>query len=480
MKRNFVTNLFFLLLLNLIIKPVYAFGIDIGVQNSTGPAEYGKYFILINFALIFQILLDLGIENFSRREIACHNHFLNRYLSYILPLKFLLALLYFMICGVTGYLMGWHGSDFVLLLILLFNQILANFILYMRANLGAMHLFKTDSLLSVADKVVIILICGVLLIQHDTRTHFRIEWFIYAQTFAYLIVAGIAFGFVVMRSGALHLKFSGKIYQSILKRSLPFALLTLLMATYFRVDSVLIGQWMPDGKVQAGIYAQSFRLIEIFSNYGYLFTLILLPVFSNLLKKKKPVGHITGAAASLLIVPSVILAIGCIIYRTEIIRTLYVNDIGQSADIFGILTLSFLGTCVTYIFGTLLTANGSLRELNIMAGIAVSLNLVMNFFLIKRFGITGAAISSAITQLFTAIYQIIAVKKIFNFKTDYNLMFRILIFVLLILALGFGLKQLSFPWIASFAAFFVFSGILSLLLQLIRVKSITEITYSQE
>ncbi len=65
MKRKFVTNLALLLFLNLLVKPVYAFGIDVGVQNAVGARAYGNYFILLNFSLIFQILLDLGIENFT-------------------------------------------------------------------------------------------------------------------------------------------------------------------------------------------------------------------------------------------------------------------------------------------------------------------------------------------------------------------------------------------------------------------------------
>ena len=46
MKRKFITNLALLLFLNLLIKPIYAFGIDVGVQNAVGARDYGNYFIL--------------------------------------------------------------------------------------------------------------------------------------------------------------------------------------------------------------------------------------------------------------------------------------------------------------------------------------------------------------------------------------------------------------------------------------------------
>jgi len=196
LKRKFVTNLALLLFLNLLIKPVYAFGIDVTVQNAVGSTLYGNFFILLIFSLIFSIILDLGIENFNRREIARHQHVLNRYFSYLFPLKIILGIIYVVICTIIGYLLGWRIQEFSLLWVMLFNQFLASFILYLRSNLGGLHMFKIDSFLSVLDRFVVIVICGFLLLEPVTKNAFRIEWFVYAQTAACLISAVIAFSVV--------------------------------------------------------------------------------------------------------------------------------------------------------------------------------------------------------------------------------------------------------------------------------------------
>lgn len=472
MKRNFITNLALLLFLNLLIKPVYAFGIDVGVQNAVGAQTYGNYFILLNFSLIFQILLDLGIENFTRREIAQHGHLLNKYFSNILPLKFILGLIYFTVCSIIGFFLGWNINEFSLLLILLFNQFLASFILYCRANLGGLHLFRADSIISVADRFIVILICGILLINPVTRKAFRIEWLIYSQSVAYLITAAISFGLVFPKAHVKHFKFTTKYYRAFLRRSLPFALLILLMATYIRIDSVLLGKLLVNGKEQAGIYAQSFRIIEILTNYGYLFTIILLPVFSRMLQHGESVEQITYVSFLLLLVPALIVAFGCLSYRYEIIALLYNEHIESSAPVFGILIFSFLGICITYIFGTLLTANGSLRELNIMATLALILNLGLNFILIRRFGVIGAATASMGTQLFTSVYQVILVKRIFRFKTSYNLLSRLFLFIILIAMAGFLMKQFPVNWIYSFGLYIISGAALAFLTGLLNIKSI--------
>jgi O-antigen/teichoic acid export membrane protein len=459
----------------LLIKPIYAFGIDVGVQNAVGASNYGNYFILLNFSLIFQILLDLGIENFSRREIARHDHLLNRYFSNILPLKLILGILYFIICSVVGHFMGWHSHEFKLLFVLLFNQFLASFILYFRANLGGMHMFRADSLLSVIDRFVVIVICGLLLLDPITHAAFRIEWLIYAQTAGYLISASLAFSMVFVKTEPIKFKIDLKYYRSFLRKSLPYALLILLMSTYLRIDSVLLGKLLENGKEQAGIYAQSFRIIEILSNYGFLFTIILLPVFSKMIQQKESVVHLTRLSFMLLIIPAIIITFGCLMYRNEIMDILYNEHIGNSARVFGILIFSFLGMCITYIFGTLLTANGSLMQLNTMAAIAVSINIILNILLIRRFGVIGAAIANMTTQLFAAAYQIILAKTTFHFRTDYILLLRLVVFLGLVAAGSMLISRIPVFWVYSLGFYLLYASLLSVVLGLLKVRSVWEI-----
>ena len=50
-----------------------------------------------------------------------------------------------------------------------------------------------------------------------------------------------------------------------------YALLFLLMSFYYRVDSVMIERLLPNGKEQAGVYAQGFRILEAAFNFALLF-----------------------------------------------------------------------------------------------------------------------------------------------------------------------------------------------------------------
>lgn len=480
MKKKFVTNLALLLFLNLLIKPIYAFGIDVSVQNAVGSTLYGNFFILLNFSLIFSIILDLGIENFNRREIARHHLVLDRYFSNLFPLKLLLGGIYFVVCTVIGYSLGWSTQEFKLLWVLLFNQFLASFILYLRSNLGGLHMFKIDSFLSILDRFVVIVICGFLLLEPVTRKVFRIEWFVYAQTAAYLISASIAFSVVFSKATSFKFRFNMKKNLGFLKKSYPFALLTLFMAAYLRIDSVLLGKLLPDGKEQAGIYAQSFRIVEILSNYGYLFTIILLPIFSRMIKKKESVEQLSKLSFLLLFVPAIIITLACMFYSNEIMDILYNAHIADSSKVFEILIFSFLGMCTTYIFGTLLTANGSLKQLNLMAAAAVIINFTLNLILIPQMGVYGAAITNVSTQVFTSLVQIVLAVRIFKFKINYPLIIRLIMLIGLLFLTGMLVSQIRWEWYYSFGLFLATGAIFSFISRLFSFKSLFEILSSAE
>ena len=93
MQKKFIKNLFFLLVLNLLIKPFYILGIDAEIINRVGAEKYGIYFSLFNFSFLFNIFLDFGINNFNTKNVAQNEHLLSKYFSKLFSLKLLLVLL---------------------------------------------------------------------------------------------------------------------------------------------------------------------------------------------------------------------------------------------------------------------------------------------------------------------------------------------------------------------------------------------------
>jgi O-antigen/teichoic acid export membrane protein len=471
LKRKFVTNLLLLISLNLLIKPFWVLGIEITVQNVVGAESFGLYFALFNFSMILNILLDIGITNFNNRNISQHRFLVKKHVSNIIGIKLVLAVAYAFVCLIVAAIIGYNKIQFHLLFFLILNQFLISFTLYLRSNISALQFFRTDSLLSILDRTLMIIICSVLLFTNITGGVFRIEWFVYAQTAAYLLTALIAMSIVLAKTGRIRIRFNLQFCLVFLKKSYPYALLILLMAFYNRIDSVMLERLLPDplGKQQAGIYAQAFRLLDAVSMFGALVAGLLLPMFSSMIKKKEALGSMIRLAFVTLFIPAVIIAVSTLFYSRDIMELLYHSHIDDSVNMLGILMTGFPGIAITYVFGTLLTANGSLKQLNIMALCGMALNIALNLILIPALYGKGSAIASMVTQLVTATAQLGIAVYFFKIKPEFIFIFKLIVFIVVVILTAYLSRMLD-NRLAGYAMTIALSAFFALIIRLISVK----------
>lgn len=406
-QKDFVFNLCLLIFLNLLVKPFWMLGVDVGVQNSVGAESYGFYFSILNFTLLFNMVLDMGTTNFNNRNIAQNNQLLDKHLSNYIILRLLLGVFYFVVIFAVALLIGYRGFQLKLLFWVGLNQFLSAFLLYLRSNISALLMFKTDSVISVTDRLLMILFCGVLLWGNITDQPFRIEWFVWCQTAAYLVTIAIALVIVLRKAHLRKLNWNTAFFLVIIKKSLPYALITLLMASYYRIDSVLLERLLPRdiAASQAGIYASAFRLLDALVMIAYLFSVILLPLFSKMLKQKEDVVPVVRTSFSFLFLFSVTAVVMLYVYREPIIRLFYPDIAESSVAVFRLIIFGLIPISMNYLFGTLLTANGSMKMLNITAAIGIVINVTVNLLLIPRMQACGSAVASFCTQFTVAILQ---------------------------------------------------------------------------
>ena len=422
MQKKLLSGLFWVLLANLLVKPFWILGVEVGVQNAVGNEVYGFYFSIFNLAYILNILLDLGVTNFNTRNIAQHPQLIGKHLSGILGIKVCLLGLYLVVAFTAGALLGYGSQEFRLLAWLTLCQFLNSLILYLRSNFEGLLLFRWDSLFSVLDRVLMILICGCLL-WGPLREGFNIYWFVYAQAIAYGLTALLAFAIIARKAHFHRLRWDRRFFLVILKQSAPFALLVLLMASYNRIDPILLRRLASDA--EAGIYAGAFRLLDALTMVCYLVSVPLLPVFSKIfadMGRRQPACDTTQPpshsatqplhdALRLVFWPMMLFATGaaalCALWAEPLMALLYHGRGEPYVPVFRIVIFGLIPIGLTYIFGTLLTADGRLRQLNLFAASSLVLNVAVNLLLIPRFGAVGSAWASLTAQSFMALAQVV-------------------------------------------------------------------------
>jgi O-antigen/teichoic acid export membrane protein len=486
MQAKYLRSLFFLLFLNLIIKPVWLLGIDRGVQRAVGIDSYGLYYFIISISFYLQMVLDPGLHTHNNKTLAKNPDSLSQNLTEFIPLKLILSLVYVLATLVIGIVMimmnkpsagaSSNSIDFSALNLLwwiVLNQVLASYILYMRSCLSGIYLFNTDSIFSVLDRGIMIIVVGIMLWSSILPKPFHIEWFVYAQTGSYFLTS-IAVTIVVLSRTSIRIqkpKIKWRAYSDILLQSYPFAVLAFLMVLYSQIDRTMVFKMTPDGEHQVGLYAMAYRMLDAFNQVAFLFATILLPVFTGHIHKKEPLTATVRVFSRLLLIPGLLLVLISWFYRDNIMILLYKNlATTYLGEIFGYLMISFLALSAVYIYGTLLTANGNLKFLNYTAAGGLIINVIINLILIPQYGVLGAVIATLITQFAVSGLQFWKAQVLFKLNNTGIELVKVAGYIIIAIA-SFVLMQYSgINWIIKIMALTAFNLTFAFLIGLLDFK----------
>ena len=462
--REFILNILLLVFINLLIKPFFIFGIDLTVQNRIG-ADYGLYFALLNFSYIFQILNDFGIQIFNSRYISRHPQLLPKYFPNLLAIKGLLGIFYIVLSmTVAAVAFGYGRRELPLLLILLFNSVLTQLILFLRSNVSGLGFYRLDSFLSSLDKLLMLFTCGILLWANPLPgVPFTIETFALAQTLALLLTAAIVFrllrqkaDFPVRPSWLKNPRAGRPVVLFLLRKSFPYALVILLMFAYTRLDGILLERLLPDGNSHAEVYAGAYRLLDACNMLGFMFASLLLPMYARLMKSHDHAGirSLVSLSFNMLWAGSVTLAATVWFVREDLLHLMMPGRASVYRwDTLGVLIWAFVPVSMINIFGVLLTAQERLKEMGRYYFVSILLNVALNLFLIPRWQALGAAVSTVITQTFAAGCMIWLCERYFRFRPGWKALLRTFGFALFIISFELVVfKILHPPWAAGVAA----------------------------
>jgi len=463
LRRKFLINILFLLTVSILVKAFWVLGIDRTVQNVVGEAAYGSYFSLFSFSVLFTLLLDMGLSGFNNRAVSADPSRVKLWFGNVLLLRLMLTAAYFVVTLTVALALGYGQRQITVLLVLMLNQVMASMILWLRSNISGMQYLFLDSLFSVADRLLMVIICSVLLWGGVAGGEFRIEWFIRAQTAAYFAVMCLAFTVVVRRGGVSWVKPDTAVLRSIIITGLPYAAVVFSMTLYWRIDSVMIERLLPDGAKEAGNYAQAFRLFDAIAMIPVMFGGLLLPIMSRGLASGGNIKPLAGMAARMLMAPLGIGAVALASFPGEILDLLYVSPAESAVDAFRLLMAALVPAGVIYIYSTMLTAAGKFRLLATITLTGMAVNIIINGILIPRLGPAGAAAAALSTQTLVAAACMVAVRITMKGVTGIARVAAFLLMLVLTFAAGWLLHQAGLSWMVTVGLQLATGAVLALL-----------------
>ncbi len=260
-----------------------------------------------------------------------------------------------------------------------------------------------------------------------------------AYTFVNLVLFFIFVPFFLKLIGKIRLnKIKAKIIKSTSKKVMLFALPMFATAVGDRmigyIDTLMLTHF---GTLeQVGIYNVIFPTALILLMGGRALSSIVFPVVSEL-SAKNDVSRLHKGTLLLqknvMTVTIPLIGVG-LVFSQRILDILFGGDYTSGALAFQILLVGIAFFTVTFVNNSILAAIGRPKEASKIIILAVLTNTILNFILIPKYGIEGAAISTTLSYFLTLILSQNKLKGILEIKSSMEK-----IIILLLPASGFML-----------------------------------------
>ena len=456
--KRFYSSLSLLILLNVIIKPLWIFGIDRQVQNEVGLSEYGVFFSIWNLSIVLLFLLDWGLTVFYNQQLSAKNRSIAEQAGSFIFVKLIFGLLYISIIFCIGIFTGIDRWDLVIYVILV--QVLSSMFVFFRAIITSQQWFRTDAWLSILDKLLMIALCGILLYYPSWFGGISIEKFLLLQITCMVFALLAALTILLVRK--FHFTFK-KLWpeKQIFNAALPFAVIVLLMSFHSRIDGFILERI--GGAKEAGRYAAAYRLLDAANMLGVLLATFLLPYITRQWSEGKDISKVVLNIRHLLITAAVSLSCIAIFLAPWLHGVLYQHDEAGSVAILQWCIPALIGYSLIQVYGTVLTATGHITAFSYITLVSVIVNLLLNFLLIPSMGAKGSCIAALISQGISGIATIWYARQKLHIAID---MASILIYIFTG-GLLCGFLYLSRDWILNKLLIIIGAGAISLFVLLI-------------
>jgi len=388
-RRSLFRNVTALVSAQVVIK-VVNFAVSIAVVRYLGAQELGRYAYVLAFAYPFGILAEFGLGTFAIREISRDSA---RELEVMALLQRALILLS---CASVLAMMGLavmvrHDvTTIVGIAVAGLSSLLsavttpAVVVLTAREELHLVSLQRVAASALGAIATVVVLLWGGATI---------------ALLAAATIVNGVmlVFAHVLVGKGPSLPAVRLPAVRAMVRQALPFGILMLGFALYYRVDMIMLN-WLRELR-EVGVYAAAYRFLD---------AVILLaasiggPFYPRL---SSMVGRDTQGVRDLLegtwkpmLALGLPLLVGTVILADPLMLALFGAEFGDAGAVLKILILGSLPLLWIYIPNQALLAADLVFPLARVYGLSVLVNVIVNFFLIPRWGSVGAAVSTVICE----------------------------------------------------------------------------------
>ncbi len=405
-----------------IIRMLVGFFVSVYVVRYLGPDDFGLFSYALSFVGLFATLSTLGLDSIVVRELVKTPDRRDELLGSVFNLRIWGGVVSIILLAATIFLSGENSITTILILIISATNIFQclNVVeYYFQAKVESkfnVYVQSVSMIIAAALKVILILTNSPLI-------YFAI---VHASESLFLSVGY----FLVYKKNNLRITqwyFRKDTAKILLKDAWPLILSGIVISVYARIDQVMIKNMLDTKEV--GIYAAAVKLAE-----AWYFVPIILSssLFPAILNAKQISEKLYMSRLQKLYDLLAYLAIGFSLFITFfaalIINILYGEKYSGSETVLTIYVWAGVSVALGIASSQFLVSE-NLTKISFYRTLAgMVLNIGINFYLIPKMGITGAAIATLVSYTI-ATFSIGMTKSTFS---QFRLMMKSILFISLI------------------------------------------------
>lgn len=445
------------LLISQIIASICGFIWTILMARYLGVSEYGIFGFAVSLTGMMSILFDLGIGIYSVRHIATDYESAPKYLGNIIPLKGIFSTFGFIAILIVLILMKSNELTIIVTLLFAIEQIIKKFVELMNATFQA---FEVGKYQGIGNTILntILLVFILISIYTDIGLYGISISYILANLIALIYTYYILNKYYVQPKYEMDVEFCKKITIA----ALPFAVSFILSSVYYSIDMVMLTNIV--GNYATGIYNATYKLISVLTLFYSVYSAVIFPVMSKFYKNDVKMLLISyEKSIKYLMIIIIPIAIGTMIYSTDLIHLFYGSEYDGASSVLSILIWT---VCLLFISGAgnnLLNASHKEVSVTKIYLIAAAFNVVLNLILIPKYSYNGAAITTVLSDILIVAIQTYIIYKIGQ-KPNKKLYSDLIKIIFGSILMGFALYFLNLNmWVAVPVGIIIYLTIIYLL-----------------
>lgn len=368
------------------------------LASRLGVENFGLYVVALSYFSLVSSLADFGVSRYIIREGAIARFKLDNLLSAAIILRLTILSCFFVVFVISVYILDPDKLRGVLSMLAVLAVIPqgvaftldAAFITISKLQFSALGLL----VLSLSTSII-----GVYMINNNLGVFGALIGLICGQIIYALTLVAVSF---IKKIRFLNFHSGEKLLTEVASGSIPYGLLAVLGLLYFKIDSLILGYIR--GSYEAGIYGAAYKFLESILFIPAAFSAALMPRLARLHESDlSQLKKTYFKSLKFLFILSVPVLLGFIFILPVLIKT-YLPSFNSSISAIYILALT-----IPFIFlhvpgaAMLLSTNKYLKPILKLSLLTLSLNVLLNFIFIPKFGFIAASYVTVGSEVLTFI-----------------------------------------------------------------------------